>query len=103
MASQIPPPQAAPVGPPMKTVLSVRPVHWALVEYADPQGQKYQQLALLGVNNVVLFDNREIGFGAERTPAGFASPWLRDDVLKKYAEAVAALEAEEAAQAKKGK
>ncbi len=91
MPSQIPPPQASPVGPPMKTVLSVAPVQWALVEYADPQGQKYQQLALVGQHNIVLFDNREIGFGAERTPAGFASPWLKDQIMAKYHEAVAAL------------
>lgn len=67
---------------PPRTVISAAPVDLALVSYTDNDGQVVSQFAIVGNNNVILLDSREIGVGQERRPAGQAGGWLKDGILK---------------------
>lgn len=52
-----------------------------LIRYTDQNGESMVQFALVGANNVILLDHKEIGLGPERTPMGFATGWLKEGVL----------------------
>lgn len=65
-----------------KTVLSAAPVDLAMVSYVDNDGEVVTQFAIVGNNNVMLLDSKEIGLGTERKPAGQAGGWLKDGILK---------------------
>lgn len=64
-----------------KTVLSAVAVELALVSYTDGDGMMTTQFAIVGNNNVMLLDSKELGLGSERKPAGQAGGWLRDGIL----------------------
>jgi hypothetical protein len=65
-----------------RTVLSAAKVDLALVSYVDQNGELVTQFAIIGNHNVVLLDSKEIGVGQERKPAGTATGWLKDGILK---------------------
>ena len=69
---------------PPSTLQSVKGVDIALVSYTDQNGQQINQFAVVGDNSVLLLDNRSFAGGTERTPAGFATGWLKDQVLKAF-------------------
>lgn len=65
------------------TVTSAKIVRLALVHYVDHEGMEHTQLAVIGDNNVLLGSGHEFGLsGARRDPAGNATNWLRDGILK---------------------
>lgn len=73
----------------VKTVHSVRSAELKLVSYTDHLGQQVNQFcAVIDKDRILLFDNKEFAGGTERTPAGFATGWLRDQILKKLDETV---------------
>jgi hypothetical protein len=76
------PPPIPNQNPVTKTVQSVVPAEFRLVTYIDQLGQQVNQFcAVIGEDRVLLFDNREFAGGTERTPAGFATGWLREQIL----------------------
>jgi len=64
------------------SVLSAKAVDLALVSYTDPNGEVQTQFAIVGAQNVVLLDSSKLGVGQVRTPAGSATGWLKDGILK---------------------
>lgn len=53
-----------------------------IVSYVDQDGREVNQFAIAGDNNVMLLDSRSIGLGTARTPSGFATGWLRAQILE---------------------
>jgi hypothetical protein len=65
-----------------RTVQSVEDAAIKLIRYTDQNGEDVVQFALVGENNVILLDHKELGLGPQRTPMGFATGWLKEGILQ---------------------
>lgn len=66
-----------------QTVLAVKKVDLALVQFADERGLEVTSLAIIGDNNVHLLDGRSLGLTQSRNPVGVATEWLRKAIFEK--------------------
>lgn len=67
-----------------RTVQTVKRVDLALVSYADHNGEVVNQFAVVGDSTVLLLDNKEFAGTSERSPSGWATGWLKDQVLAQF-------------------
>jgi len=64
-----------------RTVKSVKKLDLVVVSYDDQNGNEVSQFAFTGDNNIVLLNTQALLGIGQKTPAGFATGWLREQML----------------------